>query len=146
MTEKQIKVSVNSLLINSEGQVLLGKRLKNAGIGSWGLPGGHLEFAESPTAGVIRELFEETGLVAEEVIFSSVVSKYTNLDGENHYIHLNFLVTKFLGELENKEPKTHEVWQWFELDALPEQIFYAHQPFLTTWKNNRVFIEEGLEK
>ncbi len=145
MTNKQVKVSVNALVIKDD-KVLMGKRLKAAGIGTWGIPGGHLEFGEQPTEGVIRELFEETGLIAEEVIFSSVVSKITDQDKDRHYIHLNFLVTKYHGELENKEPETHETWDWFPLDNLPEEIFYAHKAFLTTWKNNRVYIEEGLEK
>jgi 8-oxo-dGTP diphosphatase len=33
--------------------------------GRWTLPGGGLDFGETPEAGAVRELLEETGLVAE---------------------------------------------------------------------------------
>lgn len=37
----------------------------NLGSGRWTLPGGGLEFGEAPDAGALREVEEETGLIAE---------------------------------------------------------------------------------
>lgn len=43
--------------------VLLIRRTVPPDVGLWGVPGGHLEFDESPREAAVRELCEETGLV-----------------------------------------------------------------------------------
>jgi 8-oxo-dGTP diphosphatase len=49
------------------GQVLLIKRGKAPGKGLWSLPGGKIEIGETSEAAAVRELFEETQVVAELV-------------------------------------------------------------------------------
>ena len=51
------------------GKLLLGKRKNIYGAGTWGLPGGHLEFKEAMKTAASRELMEETGLKAENLEF-----------------------------------------------------------------------------
>ena len=52
-------------VIRSEGRVLLCRVAPgNVGAGFWTLPGGGLEFGEGPEDAVIREVEEETGLLA----------------------------------------------------------------------------------
>jgi 8-oxo-dGTP pyrophosphatase MutT (NUDIX family) len=46
---------------NSLKQFLLIKRLHPPNIGSWCLPGGHIEFHEDIVAAMKREFLEETG-------------------------------------------------------------------------------------
>lgn len=53
-------------VIVSEGRILLSHVAPgNVGAGLWTLPGGGLEFGESPEAAAIREVEEETGLLAQ---------------------------------------------------------------------------------
>ena len=51
------------LVINKDGQILLGKR---SDTGKWATPGGHVEDGESYDVGAMRELREETGLIGKE--------------------------------------------------------------------------------
>lgn len=53
-------------LLWRDGRVLLCRTSPgHLGVGRWTLPGGGMVFGESPEAGAIREVAEETGLVAE---------------------------------------------------------------------------------
>jgi 8-oxo-dGTP diphosphatase len=45
-------------------QVLLAQRSRGTYLGKWGFPGGHLERGERVIEGGLRELLEETGVVA----------------------------------------------------------------------------------
>ena len=47
-----------------DGRVLLIQRAKPP-VGLWSLPGGHVDFGETALAAATRELFEETGVVAQ---------------------------------------------------------------------------------
>ena len=52
-------VSVAGVIIDDDGKFLAIRRRDNA---RWELPGGILEFSETPEQGVVREVFEETGV------------------------------------------------------------------------------------
>ena len=53
-------------VIVQDGHILLCRVAPgNLGAGLWTLPGGGLEFGESPEVGVVREVEEETGLISE---------------------------------------------------------------------------------
>ncbi|WP_460273285.1 NUDIX hydrolase [Celeribacter sp. ULVN23_4] len=48
-----------------DGKFLMVERGKAPARGSWGFPGGHVEFGETLAEAAVRELFEETGVVAK---------------------------------------------------------------------------------
>lgn len=135
-------VGVNAIVIQ-DGKVLLGKRLKKAGYGTWGLVGGHLEEGESFRAGVARELLEETGLEALDLEFASILNTgLSSAPGStDHYIQVNFVVHKWSGVLQNKEPEICEELAWFPLDALPENIFPPHKDFIPAYLEKRVLTD-----
>jgi 8-oxo-dGTP diphosphatase len=141
--ENQIKIGVNLLLFNEQEQLLMGKRLNVEGAGTWALPGGHLEYGEAFTEGIIRELFEETGLVIEEVVFLNIVNEPRE---NSHYVQINFISHQWSGSLENKEPDKCEEWKWVPISELPTEIFYAHEPILRAFKAGQSYLEVPLEK
>jgi len=49
------RLSIKALILNEEGRFLLCRE----NIGQWELPGGGLEFGESPRDGIVREMKEE---------------------------------------------------------------------------------------
>ncbi len=52
-------------MVRRGDQVLLAQRSKGGYIGRWGFPGGHVERGETVIEAAIRELREETGVVAD---------------------------------------------------------------------------------
>lgn len=56
-----------------DGAVLLVRRANAPDIGLWGFPGGKIDFGETIEVAAVRELLEETGIVAEAVsVFNAV--------------------------------------------------------------------------
>ncbi|MFD0340392.1 NUDIX hydrolase [Streptomyces sp. NPDC127117] len=55
-------VSVAGVVVREDGRLLAIRRADN---GTWELPGGVLELDETPEAGVVREVLEETGIHVE---------------------------------------------------------------------------------
>ena len=58
-----VRVGAYALVLDSEERLLLVRgAARSDGPGEWWMPGGGLEFGETPETGVLRELEEETGL------------------------------------------------------------------------------------
>lgn len=57
--------SAASAAVFRDGQVLMIERAKGALKGLWSLPGGHIEPGETAKAAAVREVLEETGVVAD---------------------------------------------------------------------------------
>ncbi len=99
--------------------MLLGKRSDN---GQWTVITGMLEPGEEPAAGIVREIFEETGVRArvEHLIRVEVVGPVTFPNGDI----CTFLTTDFScryvsGEALVNDDESTDVG-WFPLDQLPE--------------------------
>ena len=57
------------VVLDDDGRVLLGRR---ADSGTWALPGGIVEPGEEPADAAVREIFEETGVVAVPEVLAAV--------------------------------------------------------------------------
>ena len=56
---------VGAVVTDEQGRLLLIKRGHEPGAGLWSIPGGRIEPGETDTEALVREMFEETGLVVE---------------------------------------------------------------------------------
>ena len=81
------RVGIGVLIFNEAGEILLGQRINAHGTGSYGPPGGHLEFGESLEECAIREVAEETGLIIEAPEFFSLTNDVF-IEEEKHYISI----------------------------------------------------------
>ncbi|QQK42840.1 NUDIX hydrolase domain-like [Penicillium digitatum] len=112
------KVGVGVFVFNAAGKFVIGKRKGSLGAGTWGLPGGHLEFGESFETCAARETLEETGLKIQNVRFLNATNSIMKMENK-HYI------TIFMGGVCEEgvdpqviEPEKCEGWEWISWDEL----------------------------
>ena len=128
------------ICVNERGQLLLGRRTDNH---KWGYFGGSLELDEHAEEAAIRELFEETGLIADEIDFFCI-----NSGPEAHYIYPNgdevsnfeivYLCRKYHGE-PRCQPEEIEELRFFSpeeinLEMISPPIRPVFRRFLSSWE------------
>ena len=96
------QIAVGGVAFDSEGRVLLVQRGRPPGEGLWTLPGGRLELGELLRDAVVREVQEETGLVASVGELVELVERVIRDDAGDisyHYVIADFLVVITAGLL-----------------------------------------------
>jgi 8-oxo-dGTP diphosphatase len=86
--------------------------------GRWWLPGGGIEFGESPTDCLIREFREETGLIVQSQALTTVVSDITDLPKLSERIHtirLLYTVRLQQGTVSSDGDDTADAVAWHDL-------------------------------
>jgi len=106
------RVAVNAYLLYKNRFLLL-RRLNEPQI--WGPPGGRLRKNENPVEGLVREIFEETGLHAHVKL--PVTTWFGEFNGQQLF-SVDYLCTcdsdKVILSLE------HDAWRWLALEELRE--------------------------
>jgi ADP-ribose pyrophosphatase YjhB (NUDIX family) len=106
-------VGVGAVVVD-EGRVLLVRRGREPLKGHWSLPGGMLELGESLIDGVVREIWEETGLIVEPLELIELLDRI-HRNGERvryHYVIADYLCRVVGGEL--KAASDAEAVRWVE--------------------------------
>jgi len=119
--ENRPKIGV-AAIIKKNGKVLLGKRKNSHGDGTWGFPGGHLEYGESLEECAARETMEETGVIIKNTHFGTLTNDVFHAENK-HYITIYMLADYDDGEVEVLETNKCEKWEWFSWDDLPSPLF-----------------------
>ena len=124
------------LIINNKNEVLLEERADD---GFFDFPGGGKENNESEIETASRELLEETGLTADELIYfktyTGAITYYKYPNGDEIYgIDSIYLFYKYHGEL---KPQIEEVksLKFYPINNLPEKMS----------KRNKLIIKDYLE-
>ncbi len=119
MPERYRTVVAIHLLLIRDGAILLGER-RNTGWadGMFHLPGGHLERGESLLEASCREADEELGISVDHDD-ARLVHVLHRLAVGDARVDFFFTVTRWQGELLNREPDKCARLEWFALDRLP---------------------------
>lgn len=117
MTEThRFSVSVAAAVVREDGKFLAIKRRDN---GHWEPPGGVLEPGETATAGAVREVQEEAGLIVEPVRLSGV---YQNMTRD--ILALVFLARQVSGQLRTSDESVQV--DWLTADQVRERMTEAY--------------------
>ncbi|MFK0007219.1 NUDIX hydrolase [Paenarthrobacter sp. NPDC090520] len=111
--------AVRGIVLDDEGRVLLCQRSDN---GHWTPITGILDPGEHPAPGLVREIFEETAVVAEteRIIGVGVVGPVTFPNGDEcDFLDITFRCRYVSGEARINDDESLDV-RWFHLDDLPE--------------------------
>jgi len=122
------------MVINDDGQVLVGARLDNA-TDAWQMPQGGIDEGEDPHVAALRELREEIGtdkvdIIAEiedwltydlppELLGKMWKGRYGGQKQKWFLMHFTGVDTDI--NIETAHPEFRE-WQWTHIDTLPERI------------------------
>jgi ADP-ribose pyrophosphatase YjhB (NUDIX family) len=105
-----------SAAIYRDGRVLLVRRARSPAKGFYSLPGGRVEYGESLTTALHREVDEETGLRIEIVGLAGWREVLPQAAGTGHY-----LIMSFAARWLDREPRLneeHDDFKWLAPDAL----------------------------
>ena len=115
------RVGVGVIVTKGE-RVLMIKRQGAHGQGTWSMPGGHLEYGESPEACAARETLEETGVEVANLRALGFTNDLFEESGR-HYITLWMRAEYASGEATVAAPTEASEVAWVAWDALPEPLF-----------------------
>jgi 8-oxo-dGTP pyrophosphatase MutT (NUDIX family) len=130
------------ILLVQDGQILLGQR-QNTGFmdGSWHLPSGHLDPGEPATGGAVREAVEEIGVTIDpDTLRLAHVMHHRTNEARTAFF---FEATEWSGEVANLEPDKCAGWQWFPLDAPPEEMIPYAAEALAHYRKGTLYSERG---
>ncbi len=114
-----------------DGKFLMGQRRSEHGIGTWSVPGGHLELHESWEACAAREVMEETGMQITNARLLAVTNDIFSESGK-HYVSIWLEADWVSGEPTITEPDKFVNQDWYTFASLPTPLF---EP---CWQNLRL--------
>jgi len=144
-----------TLILKQDNKILLFKRNIPGKIayGLFALPGGTVEANESVIHTACREAEEEMGITidpqdVEIVHLIRLREKYDPVSQETQQILMLYFaqVNKWQGQPQNLEPHKHSDLAWFDLNALPSNIFDLNLRALEDIKRGKFIGEQGWEQ
>jgi 8-oxo-dGTP pyrophosphatase MutT (NUDIX family) len=110
--------SATAVVVDGRERILLARRTDT---GAWALPGGIIDPAEQPADAAVREVFEETGVIAvpERIIEVTVSPRFAYPNGDEvQYLDIVFRCRAVGGEARVNDGESLEVG-WYGVDSLP---------------------------
>ncbi len=135
-------------IILQDSKILLTQKRSGPYKGLWGLPGGAIEFGETPEVTLSRELLEESSIATSKLEFLSITTSTGNYDnnGVPYGFHQVGLLYKVLGWEKQPDLVSQEENRWVPLaDIIQKELtpFALHAvsnlPRNETWRpHNRI--------
>lgn len=134
-----LQVGASVIIEDSNERILLQRRSDN---NLWGYAGGSVELDEKVEDSAKRELFEETGIIANSLelfgIFSGKETHYVYPNGDEvSNVDIVFICKDYSGELKRQEDEVEEL-KFFEASDVPKEISPPINPALNKWIEEKI--------
>ena len=132
-------LTVDALIVSSDGKVLLIQRKNPPFKGLWALPGGFVDMDETPEAAAVRELEEETGLTGIEL---TQFHTFGAVDRDPRHRTVSIVFSGYTANSKDVIPKANDDASdagWFDIRNLPETAF-DHKEIIDSFVNNNLKI------
>jgi ADP-ribose pyrophosphatase YjhB (NUDIX family) len=112
------RISAHALVLDDDRRILLCRIASHIdAAGHWTLPGGGLGFGETPEAGALREVEEESGLTVVldglAGTFNAVVDRPPERGGPMHWVSILYRARPTGGELRDELEDSTDTCAWF---------------------------------
>ena len=125
-----IRVGTGILIVNDQGQVLMGKRQGSHGEGTWALVGGYIEFGETFEQAAAREAMEEVGVELKDIRILKPVPYFFE-DGAKHHITIYLSARIAGGEPRICEPDKMTELRFVDWHNIPQPTFVPYHDEIT---------------
>lgn len=117
----QFRCYVRAYIQNSDGQILFLKKTDNQKIaaGLWVLPGGAIEFGETPEVSLARELKEEINF---DITKCELLGTDTRIISSTHWLGLFYKVYGNNDQICNMEPSKHSELVWGDFNFYSQHL------------------------
>ena len=122
-----------AIIVESDGRVLLARRVNEPFRGLWSLPAGFVNGGEDPAEAAARECLEETGIRVR------VTRVFDIIAGREHPRGADFIII-YVADFPSGEViagDDADAAEWFPLDRLPSLAFRATRIALDAWMKER---------
>ena len=131
-----LQVGASVIVEDDKGRILLQLRSDN---NCWGYAGGSVELDEEVEEAAKRELFEETGLIANKLslfgVFSGKDTHYIYPNGDEvSNIDIVYICKDYSGELRCQKGEVNDLI-FFEKDNIPDNLFKPIEKVLKSYLN-----------
>lgn len=119
-----------TMICRHQDKILLIQRAQDPEKGKWALPGGYVDWNETLAQAAIRELNEETGLIAKTVTFFGLYdAPNRDKDGRQNIDHC-FIATIDATTSPHLDAQEIADLRWFTINQLPEGIAFDHRQMI----------------
>lgn len=110
-------------IVMQNSRILLTQKKSGPYKGLWGLPGGAIEFGETPEDALRRELLEETALEAGQLELFYIATSTGEYDnhGEQYGFHHIGIIYKVADTLSKIDRSPEEQMRWIDLAAINQE-------------------------
>ena len=124
-------------VVTKDEKILLGKDTRKGDV--YGVPGGHWESGETLKECSLREIREESGVIAKNPILVSLYDFYRE-DKQKSYITVGMKADYVSGELADLKEEGRLDWGWYTpVEALKLNLFPADKILIERYLSGKVY-------
>lgn len=117
------------VIVDDSGRYLLLTRAAHPHFGDDpDLPGGGVEDGENPREGVVREVYEETGIIMDDSIELTLL--HDGVEYSRHHTHYSLYMTRLQSRPDIALSWEHAAYEWLEPDAFLKKAIGANDTFM----------------